>query len=338
MRLENCVLDVHQFRTAPFQRKEPEEDWVQASNSQIIPSPLFSLYTKANYLSFGSAPLFLSDGENVLFSYFSMILRGTKESLVGAEEQLRLFAEAERQGYDPGKKFRGESWDTTADQRARRHFRYFLISLQSALDVVADLAALLLTGLIPGLRLGRAQFKRIEDWLAKPLPPVGVIVSPQQHFSTRLYEALRPLVHPQPPSPERHWLPLMRMLRNKAAHFGDPVFRTVGLHDKELKFFAFVPRMWPYIWEKHIKPAGAASPRDANFLPNLCRQTLMHQDVISYTQGLLSKVRDTVGAATSVLSEAFDQFKDFPVNQAALDELQGSAEMYEFEFFQATGS
>ncbi len=338
MLLENCVLDVDRVVTAPFQRSEPEEDWVQASVSQIIPSALFTLYAKANYLSFGSAPSLLSDDENILFSYFSMILRSMKESLVDAQEQLRLFVEAEDQCYDAGKRIRGESWDKTADQRARRHFRYFLISLQSALDAVADLATFFLSGLIPGLRLGRAQFSRLEMWLVKPLPPAGVIVSPQQHFATKLYDTLRPLVQPQPPSPERDWLPLMRMLRNKAAHLGDPVFRTVGLHDKQSMFYQFVPRVWPYIWEKYMKPTGATSPKDPNFFPNLLRQTLVHQDIISYTNGLLGKVKDVVGATTSVLNEAFDQFKDFPVNQSALAELQGSSEAHEFEYFPATGS
>ena len=338
MRSENCVLDVDLVFTAPFQRNEPEPDWVQAANSQMIPSVLFSLYTRADYLSFGSAQPFLCDAENVLFSYFSMILRSIKESLVGAQEQLRLFVEAESQGYDAGKKIRGESWDPTADRRARRHLRYFLISLQSALDAVADLIALFFSGLIPNLRLGRAQFSRIEAWLARPLPAVGTVVSPQQHFLTRLYEVLGPIVRPQAPSPDRDWLPLMRMLRNKAAHFGDPVFRTVGLHDRSPKFYRFVPRLWPFIWERYWEPPGAATPKDPDFLPNFLRQTLIHQDIVSYAEGLLAKVKDVVEAVTVVVNEAFGQFKDFPVNQSALAELEGSSEAYEFEYFPSTGS
>jgi len=338
MRLEDCCMDVDLVVVAPLQWREPEEDWVQALNSQLIPRELFNLYSRAGYLSFGAAPPFLCDKENILFSYFSMILRCIKESLVDADEQLRLFIEAESQGYDPGKKIRGETWDKTANQRARRHFRYFLISLQSVLDAVADLIALFLSGLIPGLRLGRAQFSRIEAWLDKPLPPGGIILSPQQHYLAKVYDAWRPLVRPQPPSTERDWLPLMRMLRNKAVHFGDPVFRTIGLHDKSPKFHEFIPRVWPYIWEQYIKPSDPASPKDPNFLPNLWRQTLVHQDIVSFTKGLLWKIRDVTAAGTSVLNEAYEQLKNFPLNQSALAELQGSSEMHDFEYFQSTGA
>lgn len=335
MRLEECRLDVDLVVTASFQRREPEEDWVHARDSQVIPLTLFSLYARANYLSFGSAPPFLSDSENILFSYFSMVLRSLKESLVDAEEQLRLYVEAQGQVYDVGKRVRGEPWDKTADQRAHRHFRYFLLSLQSALDVFADLAALFLPGFIPGLRLGRAQFSRIEAWLAKPVPPSGVILSPQQQFLTKLHDTLRPLIHPQSPSTERDWLPLMRMLRNKAAHFGDPVFRSVGLHDKDGTFYTFVPRVWPCIWERHMKPADPTSSKDPNFLPKLLRQILVHQDIITYAQGLCRKVTDVVSAGASVLNEAFDQFKNFSSNQPALAELQGSSEVHDFECFPA---
>jgi len=41
------------------------------------------------------------------------------------------------------------------------------------------------TGLIPGLRLGRAQFSRIENWLERPQPPGGLIVTPQRYFLER---------------------------------------------------------------------------------------------------------------------------------------------------------
>jgi hypothetical protein len=331
MRLEDCCLDIDLVVTAPFQRKEPEEDWVQALDSQIIPHFLFNLYTRANFLSFGSAPPFLHDADNVLFSYFSLVVRSLKESLVEADEQLNLYVEAHGQIYDLGKKVRGEQWDKTAGQRAQRHFRYFLLSLQSALDALADLVAVFLPGLIPNLRLGRGQFSRIEAWLDRPLPASGVVLTPQQHFLTQLYDILRPLVHAPPP--ERDWLPLMRMLRNKAAHLGDPVFRSVGLYDKSGKCYTFVPRQWPYIWERHVKPADASQPKDPNFFPDLCRQILIHQDVVTYAQGLRGKVCDVVSAATSVLNEAYEQFENLPLNQPALSELQGSSEHHEFEYF-----
>ncbi len=50
-------------------------------------------------------------------------------------------------------------------------------------------------------------------------------MSPAEDSLRRLHEALRPLVHAQPP--ERDWLPLMRLYRNKAAHLGSSVFRQI---------------------------------------------------------------------------------------------------------------
>ena len=141
-------------------RTEPEKEWVQARDSASIPVELYNLYEKAHYLSFGSAPRFLGDPDNVLFSYFGMLLRSLMEALVDSNEQAQSFIVDQKLTYDAGKKLRGETWDPGADARARRHFRDLLIALQTSLDALADLIALFFTGLIPGLRFGRGQFPR----------------------------------------------------------------------------------------------------------------------------------------------------------------------------------
>jgi hypothetical protein len=105
-----------------------------------------------------------------------MVLTSLRDALVDADGELRAFQEDQAQVYDPGKRIRGENWDPDAPGRARKHFRLLLISLQASLDATADLAALFLTGLIPGLRVGRAQFSRIETWLGRALPPAGLII------------------------------------------------------------------------------------------------------------------------------------------------------------------
>ena len=278
MRLEDCILDGDFFVGAPLVRTEAEQEWLLARDSGSIPGELFDLYCRANYLSFGGATRFLTDSDNVLFSYFSMLLRSVMESLTDSKEQVRAFIETQRLTYDAGKKIRGESWDPEADTRARRHFRDLLIALQSSLDALADLIALFFTGLIPGLRLGRAQFGRVEEWLKRTPKSVGIVVTPFDHYLRQLFDALEPVVNA--PGPERDWLPLMRMLRNKAAHLGQPVFRQIGLHDKTPKFYTFIPRQWPYLWERHLKPRGSA-PSEPGFLPKLFKETLIHQDVVT---------------------------------------------------------
>src|SRR5271170_1583680 len=96
MRLDQCDLDgIGAVSTAPFVRGAPEDEWVSAANDGAIPTELFDLYRRANFLSFGTAPRFLSDGDNLLFSYFGLILRSIQESLVDAHRQANLFASAQ---------------------------------------------------------------------------------------------------------------------------------------------------------------------------------------------------------------------------------------------------
>lgn len=331
MRLENCALDVAGAVMAPPIRNAPEDTWLRARDSGAIPGSLFDLYTRASYLSFGAAPPFMKDDENILFSYFSMLLRSVMNALVEADDEHRLFVAARAQVYDPGKRIRGETWDPTAEERARRHFRLFILSLQAALDGFSDTSALFFTGLVPDLRLGRAQFSRLEGWLARPLPVPGLILSPQEHVLRQLHEALRPLVYPD--GPDRDWLRLMRLFRNKAAHLGDAVFRYVGLHDDSDRFYTFLPRQWPYIWERHMKPAGESGHPDPDRLPALLRETLMHQDIKSWVRGLHFTVQAVLDSGVSVLNVAFQTFQAFPPNMAALAELNGSSELYAFEYF-----
>jgi len=332
MRLEDCNLDLDLAVSAPLTRTEPEPTWVEARESGALPDSVFELYHLAEYLSFGSAPPFLADDDNILFSYFGIILEGVLDSLAEAQEHQQRFGEAVNQTYDLGKKVRGEPWDPNAPLRARRAFRYLLLSEVAALDAVADLTAILLTGLIPRLRVGRARFSSIEGWLSRPLAPAALILTPQEHFLTELYDRLGPLVHPA--TGEREWLPLMRLYRNKGAHLGSSVFRQIGLHDNSGRFYTFFPRQWPYIWERHMKPAGQTYR--GSTLPELFRQTLIHQDVVSYTAGLSNKVRTVVGAAALVLGSAYKQLGQLSFNQAALAELQDNSEMYAFEQFVGT--
>src|SRR5712692_416490 len=281
MRLDDCDLaGIDVVSAAPLVRSAPEEEWVNALKNGAIPADLYDLYQRANFLSFGTAPLFLSDGENLLFSYFGLVLRSVHEAMVDAHEQVTLFTDAHALVYDPMKKLRGERWEKGADKRERRHFRDLLIALQTAFDALADIVAIFFPGSIKGLEVGRAQFSKIEVWLSKPLPQVGLIATPSEFYLKELYKAIEPLVRAQPP--ETDWLPLMRLLRNKAAHLGQPLFRQVGLpRAGDGRLFAFIPRQWPYLWERLIKPAGQ-QPSNPTMFTQLLRDSLIHQDIVTY--------------------------------------------------------
>lgn len=333
MRLEECDLNIVGVLTAPLVRTEPEPVWVAARDRGLIPESAFTFYRAAGYLSFGAAPPYLADDKNLLFSYFGMLLNGVREAFVDAEGELRDFREAQSLTYDPGKRARGESWDPDADKRAKRHFRILLLSLQSGLDATADLVALFLTGLIPGLRLGRAQFSRVETWLSRPLSPGGtLIIKPQRDRLERLHARLEPIVNAA--DPEREWLPLMRMFRNKAAHLNDAVFRYMGLPAPDDRFYTFLPRQWPFIPEEHIRVGDATRAQETEPIAALLRRTLLQQDIVSYAFGLRNKVKALVDAALDELTASYAQLRGFPLNAAALAELEGSVETYEFRRFE----
>jgi hypothetical protein len=178
MRLDHCDLaGIDVISAAPFVRNAPEEEWVNALNNGAIPRGLYDLYQRANFLSFGTAPPFLSESENLLFSYFGLVLRSIHEAMVDAHEQVALLTAAHALVYDPMKKLRGERWEKGADKRERRHFRDLLIALQTAFDALADVVAIFFPGAIKGLEVGRAQFSKIEIWLSKPLAQAGLIAA-----------------------------------------------------------------------------------------------------------------------------------------------------------------
>jgi hypothetical protein len=334
MKLNNCLLDGNVVITGPLQITAPREDWVEAHKDRAIPDGLYELYTRADYLSFGSAQGFLADQEHVLFGYFSMLLRSTKELCIEAREKVDEFEKAMAASYNPGKKLRGEKWDRTADKRARRAFKYLAVTLSGTLDALADVIALFFTSRIPRLRLGRAQFARVEEWLDEPLEIASLVVSPQEHYLGQIYHVLRPIVFPS--GPDKHWLPLLRLLRNKSAHMGDRIFPFIGLHDRDGTFYEFFPRQWPYILESHISHKDSAQIRSQTPMQPHLEEVLMHQDVISFSKGLCLRVSSVVEETCKILTVAYAQFRTLPVNDAALQELNGSAEAFEFEFFPET--
>jgi hypothetical protein len=158
-----------------------------------------------------------------------------------------------------------------------------------------------------------------------------VIATPSEFYLNKLYDAVKALI--VAPPPETDWLPMMRMLRNKSAHLGQPLFRLVGLPQVgDGRFFAFIPREWPYLWESLMTPPGQL-PRNPQPLPQLLRDSLMHQDIVTYSRGLLAKVHAVITAASAALNEAYDQLKNLPQNQLALAELKSNFEKYDFENF-----
>src|ERR1017187_2130483 len=265
MRLEDFDLNAHAITMAPFVRNKPEPDWVAAKDSGILPESMFTLYTRSSYLSFGSAPSFLSDKDHFLFSYFSLVLRSIKDCILEADSELQKFTEAQGKGYDPEKSLKGEKWDTEADAVSRRNFQLLLISLLASLDGAADLVALFLTEKINGLVVGRALFSKIEAWLRIPLPNSPIVITPQQHKLEDLYKRIESLVCTQ--GEEKDWLKFARILRNKSAHMKSSM-RHFSFKHYDHNLYTFLPRQWPLFWEQHMHATGTVPPAGFKPLPD----------------------------------------------------------------------
>lgn len=332
MRLEDCETDgASVWISAPLERDEAEAEWVAASEKGVVPSSLMRLYRRANFLTFGGAPKFLADADHQLFSYFALMLRGVKGSLTDADEELGGFDREEAKVYDYGKKFRGEPWDPEAPARSKRHLRLVLLSLCASLDCIAELTALLLPHTIPSLKLGKAEFNRIEEWLKLKEPFQQAIISPRQSKARDLYVALRPLVECQ--GEDSEWLPLAKLLRNKAAHLGTDHFREMGFHDNKRVFYTFLPRRWPLLWEEHIKVRNdAGTPNEVLKIEQVIAP-LMRQDKISYLHDLRSRITSLVEAATAVLDSAYVEFEQFEVDVELLERLKASRKEFAFLAF-----
>lgn len=333
LRLQDCILDMDGggFVIAPVQRRDPEKRWIDARDSTAIPPKLYELYETASFLSFGAGPRFLTDDRNILFSYFGLVLNCLLDAFVDAKRELADFVTHESLSFDPIKKIRGEHWEPDAPMLARRHLRNFLIALDATLDTLTDLIAIFLTGRIHGIRLGRGEFRLVEQWVAKPLGSRGLVLTPYDGHLQALYDAVKPLVLTAPP--EQDWLPLMHMLRNKSIHLGQGMLRQVGLHDSAGNSYIFLPRRWPFIWERDFEPSNASRQSPQAHLPTVFGELLMHQDILTFTEGLRQKV---IAVAQAILSEIlvmYRVFQDFETNRAAIEELDKSSVTFRFENF-----
>jgi hypothetical protein len=304
-----------------------------ARDTGIVPVELFELYALMGYLSFGSAPNFLRDDRNIIFSYFSMLLNCLLDNLTDARQQSIALETNHALLYDFGKRIRHEYWDPQADGRFRRNLRDILIALDGTLDTAADLVALMLAGRwkISQLTLGKGDFVSIYKWLAREFEaPVGTSTGFELH-ARNLYDQLRPLVVRDPP--EQDWLGLTHLLRNKILHFGQGMLRQVGLHDTTPRFYLFIPRQWPFIYERYLRPRDPNVPHDPNLMRELFTGSLIHQDVLTFTRGLELRVGSIVAAVTAWTATVCADCAGMSVSPECLAALESPLASSSFEYF-----
>ncbi len=331
MRLQNCVLEVDKIKTHPLVIKRAESDWVRAHEQGLIPEALFRFYCAANYFSFGQSPSYFRDDQNILFTYLGSVTRGILDAMEEAHDLLDKIREYHERSYTPVRRQRGEEWDPKAHTKEIHSFKYLIMNLSGALDMFAEVVALFLASEIEGLTVGRASFTTIKMFVGDPLPAGTGIVLPKRHYVEMLYAELRPLVIS--PNPEREWLDLFYLYRNKMAHLGPFMFRQMFFHDRELNFYSFLPNQWPLIPEEQIRPA--TTPPDANGgVREYCERCLVHQDVIEYSRLLVRRITGLLERGFNVLCGTYEAFRELPQNQDALDALGTASRSYAFQYFE----
>lgn len=332
MRLQDCVLEVDQMMTGPMKRTEPDQYWLAAHDNGVIPEGVFKLYCSANYLSYGSAPPFFSDSRNAVFGYFRMLMGGVLEFFDDVEE---LHSEFKRQSdllYDPAKKIRGIPFSVDASKHESRAFRRLTMSLAGSLDVFADVVALFFTGQINGLSVGKSDFSKIVSWVESALPPLGSIVTPPEHFRRHLHKVMQGFLICA--GPDQEWIDMLNLFRNKSAHLGNQMFPLSAFHDRTVTFYHFLPREWPEILEAQIEPGdGGVTAEIQKRLREHFEKTLMHEDIVSFTDGLRKRVFNLLDAGFEVLNDAYGQLKSSPLNPQVLDDLQRNHRSYKFQHF-----
>lgn len=334
MNIEECHLQLRSVVSPPFERNDPEVDWVESRDAKTIPAVLYDFYRATRYLSASALAGFDSPEARVITVYFGRLVRGLKECLVDAAESLAEMHQFASRVYTPLRKYPYE-WDRDAARRERSSFRVVLINLLGALDVFAELAVLMLPEEITGVTAGNALFSQFEKWLQKPAASHASIVTPQQHFAQKLYGQIAPLVIVKA-GPERDWLPLLRLYRNKVAHHGHQTFVHVGLEAKDGRVGFFLPRSWPFVAEQYATTGEPWVPRDEPVdFSEVLKSWLTHQDIEQYADGAHRKVASVIERGLELLLEMYLQNRSIPVSSRTLADLEKSKKSYDFQRFES---
>jgi hypothetical protein len=187
-----------------------------------------------------------------LFSYLGDLGEGILMSLSEVEDLVGELREYEPHGFAPGVREGREA--RTASIRADRRFKYILLTLTGALDMFAEVVALLLSGAIQNLPVGRADFGKLRRFFEDPVPDPGGIVTPRVHYAQLLHARLRPLVVCE--GAEADWLEITELYRNKYAHTGSATLPILSLQQRNGEYHPFLPNQWPLILEEFYEPAG----------------------------------------------------------------------------------
>jgi hypothetical protein len=204
-------------------------------------------------------------------------------------------------------------------------FRSLLISLSGAFDQAAELVSIFMFGGVKGLRVGKADFDRVFDFL-NGVQPVskGIVATPSEACAQGLYDALHPLVVVTS-GPESGWYDLFRLYRNKTAHLGRHTYFIFGVADDGRRMYLFLRKDWPFSLEAEaLYPVSGRSLLDG----------LIQQDMLEFSAGLVMKTRLVVEVVATQVTEAFKLVRNSPPPTELLQAFAASHQRTAFEYFE----
>ncbi len=314
--------------------ERPEEAWTASMEAGKVPASLFKLYCKADYFSLGRAPRFLSDPDRVLFAYLKALGNGIREAFENAGNLLDELREAEKRHYTFFKEMRGEPWDDKAPPVSRRTFRYLLLEIAGVLDQTAEAVALILFGSVPGLSLGRAEFRRLVGMARDRAPVTSQVLSPTEAQREKLFDVIAGELSAE--GPEADWLELFYLYRNKTTHIGSYMFPCIGLRKLGTESFpAFLPNRWPVFMEQHASFGSTGEKID---LRQFFESEFIHQDLEQYAEGLIARTLRLAEAVFAVLYESYRLLADCDPDPLRIEGLMKHKEEWRFQRFVTAAS
>ncbi len=330
MKLDKCNLDITGINVARHLIKtEPEQEWVDAHKAGTIPSALYRFYADADFFSLRHSPKFLSDRETMLFPYVGTLARGIFESLRETEDFIQDLCIAHKNAYTPLKNAKGTKCDARASEKALRSFKHLVVTSIGVLDQFAEIVSIFFYEEIPNLQPGRASFEDLRKFSNARLSSTKGIVSPRRPLIEKLHSFLNKEIERS--GVEKEWLELLLLYRNKLAHLGNAMFWRMGFATEEGEFFDFLPNRWPLIFEAEVT---TENERSEGTVREFAEESLVHQDIIEYSHGLLVKIKQVLDGGFEILCEAYGTFKNFDVDAGILKSIKKHSRSYEFRYFE----
>ena len=332
MKLQDCDFNVNALMGGRLIHDVPERDWLDDHENGAIPGGLFCFYHAADYLSFDKPPRFLSDDEHLLYSYLGNLVLAARGSIKAGRRLSDTVAELNDKRYTPYKSLAGQEFESDAGERQTSSYKYFVMEISSSLDIVAEVAALMFPGEIPGLPVGRASFLALRSWLDDELRPRdGGLVSARRHELECFYRSLKPLVTCN--GTEQEWSQLLQLHRNKLAHLGGATFPSFNLPDETGEFHMFLPRRWPFLPQKFMKLEEHGPQADLGRTRRLLEEHMVHADIVELSARLFERVWAVVDVGFDSLADAYKRIRDFEYDPSLLDQLMSEEKRCVFTCF-----